>query len=521
MLGKISDRVLKWLEALVLFAPSAWMLLAINPFWRDIDGYNQVTLPPGPMTLLQFSPLYCFGARVPLYFGYLYETIGAEARVPIGAFLYSPVLTNSGVFLLVAAQHLTLFCAQWFLLRTIPARPGTKLVLATLLALNAPFYTYTHSVGAEALSLSAMLLFVACAFRVWRSRRGPKLAWVWFGFSLLLCALIRPVNAALAMLIPAALVFQVLAETTRSAFHRSGARFPRRLIQRRLRLCGLAVIISLLSLAVADRTVRYICRASKLKYRSTFGLIFEWRLNFLSKMDETERTKMLGRLSARVEDPVVKQMIAEAPAAITALKGWDPQACTNKFVEIVERSGATTDVGYQVDLYRNRVAKTFLLSREPAFLQAVGNDFLAAFDFSQRELATFPIAATLYCFGRIQEMPQLPKLSTFGGPTAEATLAAQERTPYYRLLDIRFRNLFLIWVALTAIAGVFSRGKKLVPFSIALIGTAVVMVLLTCFLSELLPRFLLPFWVLYVAATLLSLGSVSDRISAAARRSFS
>ena len=519
MLVKFQNWVLKWLEALILFAPSAWMLLTVNPFWRDIDGYNQVTLPPGPMTVLQFSPLYCFGARVPLYFGYVYETIGASGRLPLRAFFSSPVLTDSGVFLLVAAQHLALLCAQWFLLRTIPAKPVTKLILAVLLALNAPFYTYAHSVGAEALSLSTMLLFVAFAFRVWRFRRGNKLTWVWFGLSLGFCALIRPLNAVLAMLVPTAFVLQALAETARSAFRRSSPYFSRRLIKRRLRVCGLAMMIALLSLAIANRSIHSICRASKLKYRSTLGLIFEWRLNFLAKMDETERTEMLRRLSERVEDPVVKQMIAETSAGVTASKDWDPQACTNKFVEVIERSGVMADAGYQLDLYRNRVAKTFLFSLERPFLRAVWNDFRAAFDFSQRELATFLIATTLYCFSRIQEMPQLPNLVTFREPIAAAALAAQERTRYYWLLNIRFRNLLLIWAGLTLVACVWSKERRFAPFSIALICTAIVMVSLTCFLTELLPRFLLPFWVLYVAATLLSLSSICDKIIAAGIRS--
>jgi len=204
---------------------------------------------------------------------------------------------------------------------------------------------------------------------------------------------------------------------------------------------------------------------------------------------------------------------------VIASKDWDPQACTNKFVEVVERSGVMADAGYQLDLYRNRVAKTFLFSLERPFLRAVWNDFRAAFDFSQRELATFPIATTLYCFSRIQEMPQLPNLVTFREPIAAAALAAQERTRYYWLLNIRFRNLLLIWAGLTLVACVWSKGRRFVPFSIALICTAVVMVSLTCFLTELLPRFLLPFWVLYVAATLLSLSSICDKISAAGIRS--
>jgi hypothetical protein len=510
---KTSTAVLKWLQPVILFAPSAWMLLRINPLWRDTDGYNQVTLPPGPMTILQFSPLYCFGARIPLYLGSAYQAIVDRTGLPGWSFLSSPILTDLGVFLLVAFQHLLLLGAQWFLLRSIEAKPVTKIILAALLALNAPFYTYTHSVGAEALSLSAMLLLLGCALRVWRQRHIRRSAWVWFGLSLILCVLTRPINAVLGMLLPTAFILQAVTETVQAAVRRSGVPFPRRLIKRRLFLCGLSLVVAALSFAVADRTVRYVCRAAKLKPRSTVGQSFAWRLNFLAQMDEKERTGILERLVERSGDPVVKQMIAATPSGIAGPGKWDPQACTNKFVEVIEQhSSIQTDLSYQLDLCRNRLVRVFLLSFERPFLDAVRNDFLSAFKISPRELAIFPIATTRYCFSRFQEMPQLANLATFRGPTADRTLADQERLTYCRLLDIPFRNLLLVWAALTAAVFAAKGGKKVVGFSIVLICTGATMVLLTCFLSELLPRFTLPFWVLYVTATLLSVGFVCDRI---------
>jgi hypothetical protein len=230
-------------------------------------------------------------------------------------------------------------------------------------------------------------------------------------------------------------------------------------------------------------------------------------------MDEKERTKMLGRIAERIGDPVVKQMIAATPSGISGPGTWNAQACTNKFVEVIEQhSSIQTDLSYQLDLCRNGLARVFLLSFEQSFIDAVRSDFLAAFAISPRELATFPIATTRYCFSRIREMPQLANLATFRGPAAEATLAAQERITYYRLLDLPFRNLLLVWAVLTAAGFAARQGRKLVSFSIALICTGATMVLLTCFLSELLPRFTLPFWALYVTATLLCVGLLCDRI---------
>ena len=504
--------VLNLLPAVVLAAPSLWLLAALPPFWRDVDAYNQVTLPSGPLTILQFSPLYCFGARVPLYLGCAYEALTARGSFPSLSFFQSPLLTDSGVLLLVASQHLLLLGAQLFLLRSIGGTNLTKTVLACLLALNAPFYTYTHCVGTEALSLSLTLFLIGNVLQVARRRRVNWREWLWFGLSLTLCILARHINAVLAALLPTILLVQILMWIARASMHRKGRRFPRRTIKRRLVVCGLSVAVALLSLTVANRTVRYACRAAKIKDRSVVGLIFEWRLNFLAQLDPKERTDLLNRLVERTPEPVVRRMIAETPAGIVAPGKWDPHACTNRFVEVVEQSGAQTDLGYHLDFYRNQVAGVFLRSFEPAFLRAVRADFLSAFETSLREVATFPIAATRYCLGRIEEMPQLRNLATFRGSAADATLSAEERFIYFRLIDVRLRNLLVAWAGLTAVAFALKKGRPTITCGVVLVGVGIVILLLNCFLTEFLPRFLLPSWALFVPAVLLSAGSCTGQV---------
>ena len=497
-----------FLPALILAAPSLWLLAEVPPFWRDIDAYNQVTLPSGSLTLLQFSPLYCFGARVPLYFGCVYEALAGRGNFPTASFFQSPILTDSGVLLLIALQHLLLLGAQFFLLRSVVATNLTSVILALLLALNAPFYTYTHCVGAESLSLCLTLLLVGAVLRIAPRLRVKRGDWVWFGLSLTLCILARHINAVLAALLPAIFLAQFLTTTAQASIRPKPARFPRRAIKRRLVLCGLSVAVAALSLLLADGTVRYACGAAKIKNRSTLGLTFVWRLNFLAQLDEKERTDLLGRLARRTGDPVVQRMIAETPTGISEPGKWNPEICTKRFVDVVERSGVATDLAYHLDLYRNRLAAVFLRSFERPFLRAVRADLLSAFDFSLPEVTTFPIAATRYCFGRIEQMPQLKNLATFRGTGADAALSARERTMYFRLIDVRLRNLLMAWGALSILAAALGKRRSVVIYSAVLVGVGILMVLLSCFLTELLPRFLLPFWALFVPATLLSLESL-------------
>jgi hypothetical protein len=165
-----------------------------------------------------------------------------------------------------------------------------------------------------------------------------------------------------------------------------------------------------------------------------------------------------------------------------------------------------------LDFYTDRVASVFLHSFEPPFLRAVRADFTSAFDYSMRDTAVFPIATTRYCLTKIHEMPQLEKLATFRGNSADASLSTQEQFAYFRLTDIRYRNLLIAWPVSIAVALVVRRGRRIVAYSAVLVATGILMVLLTGSFTYLLPRFLLPFCACYVVAMLFPIGWVLDAI---------
>ncbi len=136
----------------VLLTPSIWMLSTIPPLWRDVDAYVQVTQPPGLGTILQYGPLYCFVARIPLYFGYAIDCVGARAPLPTPSFFVHPILTDSGVFVLHLSQHILLCFATFHVIAVATRLFWVRLALAVAWATNPLFYTFAHCIGTETLS---------------------------------------------------------------------------------------------------------------------------------------------------------------------------------------------------------------------------------------------------------------------------------------------------------------------------------------------------------------------------------
>jgi hypothetical protein len=489
------------------------MLATVPPLWRDIDGYSQVTAPPGATTILLFSPLYCFGARVPLYAGYAWDSLLARGELPGLAFFSHPILSDHGVFLLIALQHLLLFCAQMFLLRAVSAHLLVQVLLAPLFALNSPFYTFSHSVGTEAVALSASVWLIGSSVRIVKSRTCRRADWVWFGISLTVSVLLRHINAVQAALLPLAFLLTGGALTLRAFLRRRATKFPRRVVRSLLLTGCLAAFIALLSLAVASRTVRFISRTARIHDRSTVGSIFVCgRLNFLAAMEANERTAFVARLANRSSDPLLKRMLLAMPSGISETREWNAAAYLQNLVQIMQDSGIREGWDHRLDRYQNRIAKTFLLSFERPFLTAVWSDFLDAGKMLVGELATFPFATTQFSLDRLVQLPQLSGLTTFKGPAARGILASEQQKGYYRWLELSFWYVLAGWAAVMTLCSIFLRGSqsRTVGLSVALGCVAIALLFLTCLLTELLPRFLLPSWIMLFAAILLVVAGAAE-----------
>src|SRR5262249_17522624 len=157
----------------------------IPPLWRDLDAYIQLTNPPDILTVVHFGPLYCFGARIPLYVGYAIESLKAGKPFPGLGFFIHPTLNDSGVFLLLLSQHLALFCGAFYFIVVASRVFWVRLVLAALWAINPLFYTFSNCVGSETLSMILTLLLGAVGLRI--VQRCANIGWKrWVSFGVLL-----------------------------------------------------------------------------------------------------------------------------------------------------------------------------------------------------------------------------------------------------------------------------------------------------------------------------------------------
>ncbi len=278
----------------ILVAPSVWMLSVIPPLWRNVDAYFQVTEPPGPATILSWGPLYCFVARIPLYFGYGIDCVRAGVPFPAPAFFIHPIETDSGVFVLLLSQHVALCSAAFYLIAIASRLFWVRLTLAVLWAANSLFYTFAHCVGSETLSMILLLLVGATGLRIMRHpRKVPGKEWLLFGILVWLCILTRHINATLAGLIPLAFLLLsahrlILVPVTRSQLL---GRWRRLRASEALQKATLAIAVGISCIVLANLSLRGLCHAVQIPYHSTVGFTFLFRLKFLAGLPAERRNQ--------------------------------------------------------------------------------------------------------------------------------------------------------------------------------------------------------------------------------------
>ena len=467
----------------ILCAPSFWMFRAVPPLWKDIDAYLQVTEPPNVQTILQYGPLYCFSARVPLYAGYLYDRIRAGSSFPSLEFFAEPTLTDSGVWALLLLQHAGMWLSSYSVIAAATGARLLRIVLAVISAINPLLYIVAHTVASEALS-SILLLFTGAAALCIMRRPNRTGMWILFGLLLALSMLTRHINGVVAALLPLAFAVAAL------------VRIVRRRSQggREVRYALLAIIVSVAGIALADGTFRIASHAAGIHYHRRIGFSFLFRLNFLARLSPAERRPLLNRAAAHANSPLVHYELDALRETPVSESKFDAMELHDRIRErLPEKVRVSTD---KTDDVLNDAARAFLVAPSMPYLRAVAADFAQSQRTTITDIAGQVLKSTTVYFDDPSKMTKYAPLVTFratdpnefiGHIYKRRYFAAWKRCPYLRLLLIAV--VFLIFV--------MGRARpRLLGSGVALLVVGFLSVLGNCVLNEFQPRYTLPMWVL-------------------------
>ncbi|MDQ6860609.1 MAG: hypothetical protein M3032_05575 [Verrucomicrobiota bacterium] len=486
------------LLAIILLTPSLWLLATVPPLWRDSDAYNQLTKHPALATAWGHGPLYCLVARVPLYLGYAIERCRGPVLPAMPNNLGNSGLTNTGILLLIAAQHLALCAAALTFIRATTPCFGIRLLLAVAFASVPIFYTFAHCVGSETLSMILLLLFAASALRIASSPAEPSFGALYvFAVLLYLAILTRYVNSLLVLVLP--ITFLVAALRGRARVH--------------FRSACIALAIGIASLAFARNSTAQITQWKKLNYLPRPGFTFLWRLKFLTSLSETERGAVLDRVDQRVRSEDAKKLVAllretlrdevrAQPIAIYDSVGGTLFAPDSK-VRAVTRIR-------RADEAMNEVARAFLSPPTPPHWRAAAADFAAARRWPCGEIVRYLFETTAYIFPRLNEMPELSRLSTFRAASAASLAEIPERHPYLQL----WRNVSLnhcLAVVLSGFLILLLRGVATAVYGAILTLVGCAMIFSTCLMGAMIQRYTLPLWELSFVTIAIFIAALASR----------
>jgi len=514
----------------VLLAPSIWMLSVIPPLWRDVDAYVQVTQPPGPGTILQWGPLYCFVARIPLYFGYAIDCVRAGAPFPTPAFFIHPILTDSGVFVLLLSQHVALCSAAFYLIAVASRLFWVRLTLAVLWGANPLFYTFAHCVGSETLSMILLLLVGATGLRIIRHpRKVPGKEWLLFGILVWLCILTRHINATVAGLMPLTFFLLSAHRLIMIPFARSHllGRWRRLQAKQALQKATLAVAVGISCIVLANVSLRGLCHAVQIPYHSTVGFTFLFRLKFLAGLPAEKRNQLLDKVAKNTDSSDVKKVISLLRDAFpNETSNWDVMAF-NKKAQASLFSPEIDPRGEKFYLALNRTVQAFLYPPEKILLGAI------AIDFKRSQEATMPsvvrqlFASTTRYFSYPESMPDHATLLTFRDKSAAEIMAIFKKHSYFHHPKNFSYNAFLFsWCVNLALLAVLAKMRKekvaaVFSYAAALMLVGLFMMLANCVLNVFQPRYTLPMWELTIVSASILVGEMIESLFSPSRRLFS
>jgi hypothetical protein len=505
------------------------MLSVIPPLWRDVDAYVQVTRPPGSETILQWGPLYCFVARIPLYLGYAIDCLQAGAPLPTRAFFIHPILTDSGVFVLLLSQHLSLCFATFYLITEISRLFWVRLTLAVACAANPFFYTFAHSISSETLSMILVLLVGATGLRIIRySRRVSWKEWLLFGILLWLCILTRHINATLAGLLPLAFFLLSAYRLSTLPFARTHflRRWQRLQARQALQKATLAVAVGISCIILANISLRGLCHAARISYHSTLGFTFLFRLRFLAGLPAETRNQLLDKVAKNTDSADVKKLISLLHDAFPdEASNWDPMAFKKEAqASLFPPQRDPREEKFYLAL--NGTVQAFLCPPEKIFLSTVAIDFKRSQEATITSVVRQNFASTTRYFSYPQIMPEFATLLTFRDKSATQIMAIYKKHSYlHQPKNFNYSAFLLCWCVILALLAVLAKMRKeqfavAWSYAAALTLTGLLMMLANCVLNVFQPRYTLPMWELTIVSTSILFGEVMETLFSPSRRLF-
>src|SRR5271165_1959780 len=237
-------------------------------------------------------------------------------------------------------------------------------------------------------------LIAACGWNCLRTAElNRRKIFVYFGL-LLAAALTRHINALLAACLPIALLPLAGKELIRrsAAANLANGQFRYRSTRRLL----IFAVVGLSAIGTSVLVQQTMCWVFGVPFRSTFGETLSYRLSYLEVLPEQERTAILGRISAKLADPVVTEAFDALNRSLHLGEKWTNTFLYDEMDQILMRSGLQEMQSrtFQVDLKLNRIATCVLLSSESNFLEVVWTSFVLSPFLSQTDLASPPFELT-------------------------------------------------------------------------------------------------------------------------------